>query len=118
VMYKGSKGYVIADFGSRLVIPFGNDADMTYHKRRKPDEVIPDMGHFVGEWINACKGDLKTSCDFEYSGNLIETMLLGLVAYRVGKKLQYDGVRGRVTNSDEANALLSKEYRKGWTIDG
>jgi len=118
VMFKGSKGYVVADFGSRLVLPFGNDADLTYHKRRRPDEVIPDMGHFQEQWIKACKGDLKTSCDFEYSGNLIETMLLGLVAYRVGKKLQYDSVRGRVTNSDEGNSLLRREYRPGWTLNG
>jgi predicted dehydrogenase len=118
VMFKGSKGYVVADFGSRLVLPFGNDADLTYYKRRSADEVIPDMGHFQAEWINACKGDLKTSCDFEYSGNLIETMLLGLVAYRVGKKLEYDGARGRVTNSAEGNDLLRRRYRPGWTLNG
>ena len=117
-MWKGSKGYVIADFGSRMVIPFGNDADLTYYKKRSPDKVIPDMGHFVEEWINACKGDLKTSCDFEYSGNAIETMLLGLVAYRVGKKIQYDGVNGRVTNSAEGDALLRRKYRPGWTLNG
>ncbi|MHC4070452.1 MAG: Gfo/Idh/MocA family protein, partial [Planctomycetota bacterium] len=118
VMFKGRKGYVVADFGSRLVLPFGNDADLTYYKRRSPDKVIPDMGHFQGEWTNACKGNLKTSCDFEYSSNLIETMLLGLVAYRVGKKIEYDGARGRVTNSAEANDLLSREYRPGWTLNG
>jgi predicted dehydrogenase len=118
VMFKGSKGYVVADFGSRLVLPFGNAADMTYYKRRSPDEVIPDMGHFQKEWTDACKGDLKTSCDFKYSGDLIETMLLGLVAHRVGKKLEYDGARGRVMNSDEGNALLRRQYRPGWTLNG
>jgi predicted dehydrogenase len=117
-MFKGTKGFVIADFTTRVILPFGDDADMTYYKRRSKDEVIPDMGHFQKEWSNACKGNLKTSCDFEYSGNLIETMLLGLVAYRVGKKLNYDGVRGRVTNSDEANALLSRKYRPGWILNG
>jgi hypothetical protein len=117
-MFKGSKGYVIADFGSRLVLPFGDDADMTYYNRRSKDEVIPDMEHFQKEWVNACKGDLKTSCDFKYSCDLIETMLLGLVAYRVGKKIEYDGARGRVTNSDEANGLLSRKYREGWTLNG
>jgi hypothetical protein len=117
-MFKGTKGYVIADFTTRMILPFGDKADMTYYKRRSKDEVIPDMGHFQKEWSNACKGNLKTSCDFEYSGNLIETMLLGLVAYRVGKELNYDGVRGRVTNSDEANALLSRKYRSGWTLNG
>jgi hypothetical protein len=118
VMFKGSKGYVIADFGSRLILPFGDDADMTYYNRRSEDQVIPDMGHFQKEWVNACKGNLKTSCDFKYSCDLIETMLLGLVAYRVGKKIDYDGTRGRVTNSDEANELLSRKYRQGWTLNG
>ena len=49
---------------------------------------------------------------------MIEQMLLGLVAYRVGKKIEYDGAAGRVTNSDEANALLRRKYRDGWTLDG
>jgi hypothetical protein len=45
-------------------------------------------------------------------------LLLGLVAYRVGKKLDYDGATGRVTNVPEANDLLSRQYRPGWTLDG
>ncbi|MHC4595432.1 MAG: Gfo/Idh/MocA family oxidoreductase [Planctomycetota bacterium] len=118
VMFKGTKGFLVADFSSRLVLPFGNDADLTYYNRRSADEVIPDMGHFQKEWSNACKSDLKTSCDFDYSCNLIETMLLGLVAYRVGKKIRYDGVRGRVTNSAEGNDLLRRQYRPGWTLNG
>jgi hypothetical protein len=80
--------------------------------------VIPPLGHFVEEWIRACKGDLRTHCDFDYGGTAIETMLLGLVAYRVGKKINYDGKNGRVTNSYKANGLLSKEYRPGWTLHG
>lgn len=117
-MFKGSKGFLIADFGSRLIIPWGNDADMSYYNRRDKDEMIPDLGHFQKEWTNACKGDLKTSCDFDYSGRLIETMLLGLVAYRASKKLDYDPVAGRVTNDAKANEYLSRKYRDGWTLDG
>ena len=48
---------------------------------------------------------------------MIEKMLLGLVAYRVGKKLDYDGAAGRVTNNEEANDLLRKEYRDGWSFE-
>ena len=91
---------------------------MTYYKPRSKDELIPPLGHFQEEWINACKGGLKTSCDFDYGGTLIEMMLLGLVAYRVGKKLDYDGAAGRVTNSAEANELLSRKYRSGWVLNG
>ncbi len=118
VMFKGDKGFLIADFDSRVLLPYGNDADMAYYNRRDEDEMIPDLGHFQKEWIDAAKGDLKTSCDFIYSGNAIETMLLGLVAYRVGKKIEYDSAAGRVTNSADANALLSRKYRDGWTLNG
>ncbi len=117
-MFKGSKGYLIADFESRLLIPFGNDADMSYYNRRPKEQMLPDVGHFQKEWTNACKGNLKTSCDFDYGGTMIETMLLGLVAYRVGQKLEYDSAAGRVTNCPEANDLLSRKYREGWTLNG
>ena len=117
-MFKGTKGYVVCDYDSRVLLPFGDDADLTYYKRRTKDEVIPPLGHFQREWVEACKGDLKTSCDFVYGGTAIEMMLLGLVAYRVGDKIEYDGAKGRVTNNVKANDLLSREYRPGWTLNG
>jgi len=118
VMFKGSNGYLVADFKTRIVLPYGQAADMTYYKPRTKDELIPPLVHFQKEWTNACKGDLKTTCNFDYGGTLIEQMLLGLVAYRVGEKIEYDGAAGNVTNSAEADALLTREYRSGWTIDG
>ncbi len=117
-MFKGDKGFLIANFDTRVIVPFGESADMTYYKPRSADKVAPPLGHFQKEWTDACKGNLKTSCDMQYSGNLIEQMLLGHVAYRVGKKIEYDAVAGRVTNCDEANALLSRKYREGWPLDG
>ncbi|MBZ0212180.1 MAG: HAMP domain-containing protein, partial [Nitrospirae bacterium] len=101
-MFKGSKGTIVCDFGSRLLIPSNREADMTYYKPRAKDALIPPLGGFQQEWINAAKGSLKTSCDFDYSGRAIEMMHLGLVAYRVGAKLEYDGKAGKVTNHAEA----------------
>jgi hypothetical protein len=49
---------------------------------------------------------------------MIEMMLLGLVAYRVGRKIKYDGAAGRVTDCAEANDLLRHTYRQGWTLNG
>jgi hypothetical protein len=46
---------------------------------------------------------------------LTETMLLGVVALRAGRKIEYDGANMRVTNVPEANQYLSREYRQGWT---
>ncbi len=117
-MFEGSKGVLVADFTSRVLFPQGNQADMTHYKPRGKSELIPPLGDFQRQWINACKGNLKTSCDFDYGGKLIEMMLLGLVAYRVGKKINYDGDAGRVTDCSEANDLLRRTYRPGWTLNG
>jgi hypothetical protein len=117
-LFKGSKGFLVSGFSNRMLIPFGDDADMTYYSPRSKNLVVEPLGGFQQEWINACKTDLKTSCDFDYNGKMIEMMLLGLVAYRVGKKIDYDGETGRVKNSSEANELMSKTYRPGWTLEG
>jgi len=118
-MFKGSKGYVICDFGSRLLLPFGDNAARTYYKPRTPEQVLPPLGHFQKQWLDACKDpSLKTACDFEYSGNMIEQLVLGLVAYRGGTQRDYAGATGRVTNDPAANDLLRRQYRPGWTLDG
>ena len=82
---------------------------------------------FQEEWLDACKGksnnvthgtSSKTHCDFDYSGTMMEQMLLGLVAHKVGKKITYDPATGRVTNAPEANDYLKRTYRAGWTLNG
>jgi predicted dehydrogenase len=117
-MFDGDKGTLVADFNTRALFPARNKADMTYYKPRAADKLLPPIEDFQMEWVNACKGNLKTSCDFDYASHMVEQMCLGLVAYRVGKKIEYDGATGRVTNSEDANALLSRPYRKGWTLNG
>ncbi len=117
-IFEGSKGVLVADFNTRALYPQGNQADLTYYKPRPKSALLPPLGDFQREWINACKGSLKTSCDFDYGGRMIEMMLLGLVAYRTGKKIKYDGAAGTVTDAPEASALLSRKYREGWTLNG
>ena len=117
-LFEGTKGYLVANFDTRILFPAGKAADLSYYKPRTQATLIPPLGDFQQQWIRACKGNLKTACDFDYSGRMIEMMLLGLVAYRVGKKISYDGATGRVTDSPEANALLSRTYRPGWTLNG
>jgi len=117
-MFKGSMGFVICDFSSRLVLPIGPKADFTYYNRRPKEKILPPLGHFQREWIDACKGDLKTSCNFDYGGTMTEQMMLGLVAYRVGRKIRYDGANGRVIGDPEADALLRRKYRQGWVLNG
>jgi len=117
-MFKGTKGFIVSDFESRVLLPYGDDADLTYYKPRKKEDVLPRIAHFQKQWLDACRNpSLKTACDFEYSANMIETMLLGLVAYRAEKKMEYDGAAGKVTNIPEANEFLRKKYRPGWVLN-
>ena len=120
VMFKGSKGFVIADFTRRLIIPNGDTADMTYFDPRPEAESLPEVGNFQKQWTEACRSDKPwdTACNFEYSANMIETMCLGLAAFRAGRELMYDGEKGVVTNFPDANQYLTKPYREGWTLDG
>lgn len=117
-LFEGSNGALVSDFVSHALVPNARGGGMTQYKARSKEALLPPMGNFQRQWINACKGDLKTACNFEYAGNMIETMLLGLVAYRVGKKISYDGNAGRVTDNPEADGLLRRTYRPGWTLNG
>jgi len=118
VMFKGDKGFLIADARRRILMPYGRDANMSYYDRRDPKEMQPEVGHFQKQWIDAAKsGKCETACDFEYSSKMIETMMLGLVAYRAGDKIAYNGATGKC-DTPEATAFLSKKYRDGWTLDG
>jgi predicted dehydrogenase len=119
VMFKGSEGFIIANYTQRMLIPSGKAADLSYYTPRKKDGQFPAIGQFHQNWIDACKDPSKsTCCDFEYHGNLSEQMQLGLVAYRSGGTLEYDGAKGVVTNQPEANSLLKRAYREGWALNG
>lgn len=119
VMFQGSQGFLIADYTKRLLIPSGKNADMSYYHPRAQKDQLPPIGQFHQNWIDACKDPSReTCCNFEYHSHLIEQMALGLVAYRAGETLQYDGDKGVITNHAGANDLLKRKYRDGWTLNG
>jgi hypothetical protein len=66
-------------------------------------------------WVDAAKGKTAISCPFEYAAQLTEVMLLGVVALRAGKKIEYDGKNMRVTNNAAANEFLQREPKPGWS---
>ena len=119
-LFEGSKGFLLCDFTTRAILPTRGGANMTYYKPRSKEALLPPLGNFQRQWVNAAKSSnpAATDCNFEYAGNMIEMMNLGLVAYRVGRKLDYDPVAGQVKNDPEANALLKRNYREGWTLNG
>ncbi|RKX36676.1 MAG: hypothetical protein DRP64_18270 [Verrucomicrobia bacterium] len=77
----------------------------------------PIGGHF-GSWINACKdGGKPATSNFDYAGPFTEMCLLGVIASLCpGKKLLWDSAKMKITNDEEANKLVRRQYRKGWKI--
>ncbi|MFN3387786.1 MAG: Gfo/Idh/MocA family protein [Allosphingosinicella sp.] len=74
------------------------------------------MGGHEMNWIRAIRGEEAASSPFEDAVPLNETMILGMVALRAGQPILYDGARGRVTNGEEANRYLDRQYRAGWEL--
>jgi predicted dehydrogenase len=119
-MFKGDRGVILADFGNRLLIPFGDKGNLAHFKPLPEDRLTPDLGNFQKQWTAACKNGkpADTACNFKYSADMIEAMCLGLAAFRAGAEINYDGKAGRITNHADANQFLTKPYREGWKLNG
>jgi hypothetical protein len=81
-----------------------------------PPKSLPRVENEDLEWVAACKGGPAALSHFEYSGPFSEMVLLGNVAIRLGKKLEWDAQALRCPNAPEAEALLRPEFRAGWTL--
>lgn len=85
------------------------------------DYAIPKIAgdnHYL-QFVEACRGNGKTSAPFDYSGPLTEMVLLGCLATRFPKTaLEWDARALKVTNVREANAHVRRAYRKGWEVEG
>ena len=74
------------------------------------------IGHHQ-EWIDAAKTGSATMANFEYAGRLTESFLVGNVALRTGRTLDWDGQAMKARNCPDADRFIHAEYRKGWTLD-
>ena len=111
VMFIGTEGMMYADYNNYRLFPTEKFSGF-----EPPEQTIPaSIGHHA-EWIQACKEGTPTLCNFDYSGALTETVLLGNVAYRTGQSLDWDAQSLRATNCPDADEFISKEYRDGWEV--
>jgi len=110
----GSKGalYSPNDYGSRyFLVP-----DAKFKGYEKPKATLPrSPGHFK-EFAIACKGGPAAMSNFDYAGRLTETILLGNVALKAGKKVEWDAKTMKVTNIKDGDKLIKRDYRKGFGI--
>jgi len=102
---------LLSDYGKHILLPEEDFADL-----KRPDPFLPRVKSHHADWIEGCKTGSATGANFEYSGWLTEANHLGNVAYRVGKKLEWDPVRMCATNAPEADQFIKCERRKGWEL--
>jgi len=134
-LFIGTKGKMMVDcYGERpRLLPSKLMAETTM-----PKETIARVpeGHYL-QWVNACiagHGNATTSSPFEYAGPFTESILIGNLAIRswglenskktqdsdsdfLGrKKLYWNAKKMKITNFDEANQFVKREYRAGWGV--
>jgi hypothetical protein len=68
------------------------------------------------QFVNACRGDGKTTANFAYAGPLTETILLGGIASRFPHVTLEWNVPKMKFNVREASELVRRNYRAGWSV--
>ncbi len=132
----GTKG--VMNCGTYGVNPkvFLNNGQVLEYKEEKVE--APEWGHNLA-WQEACKAGFNSAkhkaltSSFDYAGPLTETVLMGNIAIRSynirvprtqgqgfdypgRKKLLWDGKNTRITNFDEANKFVRRDYENGWKL--
>jgi predicted dehydrogenase len=114
-LFVGSRGtlYSPDDYGEQhILLPRKN-----FEGYKPPQPTLPRSPGHHAEWIRACKGGAPAMSNFvDYASQLTETILLGNVAIRVGKRIDWDPVNLRARDLSAADQYIHREYRKGWTI--
>jgi predicted dehydrogenase len=112
----GSKATVLADtyYASVRIVP---EARMQELAPTLPPKTIPRIkgGHFA-EWLRACKGGVPAGSNFEYASRLTETVLLGNVAIRARRRIEWDTAAMQVANLPDANQYVTTTYRPGFGV--
>jgi predicted dehydrogenase len=110
-IYIGTEGVLFSPYG-------GGRPELMGAAAGKAMTQVGGDDHYL-QWVEACRGNGKTSAGFDYSGPLTEMVLLGCLATRFPEQtLEWDANELKVTNVKEANQFVRREYRKGWAIDG
>jgi predicted dehydrogenase len=88
-----------------------------FRDQQPPAPTLPRSPGHHAEWIRACKSGPAALSNFvDYAGPFTEAVLLGNVALRAGMRIEWDSRNLRVTNNQDANRFVRREYRRGWEI--
>jgi hypothetical protein len=112
MMFVGDKGKILADFRGEnpVLLP---ESEMAYLKKEEAETKVY-RGNDI--WTEAFKNKAQAPGSFTLAGPVTETILLGAVALRARKKVEYDSAAMKITNLPDADKFLTREYRPGWEI--
>lgn len=82
-----------------------------------PAQTIRRRKEIHAEWVDCIYENRPTGCPFEYSGPFTAAYLLGNIALKTGRALNWDETTRRITNCDEANQFVKRTYRKGFEVE-
>jgi hypothetical protein len=112
MMFVGDKGKIIAEFRGENPVLY-NEKSKGISPPPGPEQPRENRD---SPWIEAFKNNSQPPGSFLYAGPVTETILLGAVALRAGRKVEYDSTKMKITNFPEADKYLVREYRKGWEL--
>jgi len=125
----GEKGELFSpdDYGARFFLKLKDEKDLVDGKSHEAVKAIPQTiprnEHPGGgdprqhlEWIAGCKGGPTPYSNFDIAAYLTEIILLGCVALRVGKRLDWDGPNMRAKNAPEAAHFIKRQYQNGFSL--
>ncbi len=117
--YPAESAMLIGTEGA-LLIPHGGMPVLLPDSKFK-DYITPELDerNHYHHFADACLGVAKNESYFAQSGPMTEAILLGTVALRVpDQTLEWDSVKMKFRNHQEANKYLRRVYRKGWNVGG
>ncbi len=92
-----------------------DDKKPPIHQDPKLDE--PDQQNIAALWSNfltSIKTNTLPICDIEIGQRSTNMSLLGMLSWKLGRAVEWDGAKGLVKNDADANKLLSRAYRGEW----
>jgi predicted dehydrogenase len=113
LMFVGSKGKMLAAYsgGKVKLLP-----EKQFRDFQPPPKTLPRSAGHYREWILAAKGGAPANCNWNFGGRMVEVALLGTLAARTARLLEWDSKNLSITNDPEANRLVNPAYRTGWTL--
>jgi hypothetical protein len=119
VLFAGEKGILCSDaWGVGGVVKLKGDEkcrSVKDHEAGKSIAVtLPRVKDHMGEWLDACKGEGRTFQGFDTAACVAEIAMVGMVAMRLGKAVEWDTAALKVKGIADAERWVHLEQRKKW----